>query len=219
MTTFFWVAQIANGITTVVALAALLIVVWLGPRRWTNISFACLMVAMIIWMGFSLIVRLLVNVPQLGGSPSALMNWVALGFALIGIMLFWFVESFYPIDRRVRLAANLAGVAIYAAFLALLWNNAIVTDVRRGSDGGIDFGITTCGDGPLGVPLPLRGPGAVPAGAKRRLAQASFAAGGHGDHHRHKRGGGPDTGGLAPDLYDRLWHAVPGPRGGSPAAL
>ncbi len=94
-------------------------------------------------MGFSLIVRLLVNVPQLGGSPSALMNWVALGFALIGIMLFWFVESFYPIDRRVRLAANLAGVAIYAAFLALLWNNAIVTDVRRGSDGGIDFGITT----------------------------------------------------------------------------
>lgn len=142
MTTFFWVAQIANGITTVVALAALLIVLWLGPRRWTNISFACLMVAMIMWMGFSLVVRLLVNVPQLGGSPSALMNWVALGFALIGIALFWFVESFYPLDRRVRLAANLAGVAIYATFLVLLWNNAIVTDVRRGSDGGIDFGIT-----------------------------------------------------------------------------
>ncbi|MFL5804362.1 MAG: hypothetical protein ACJ8CR_21790 [Roseiflexaceae bacterium] len=136
MTTFFWTAQIANTITTIVALAALLIVVWLGPRRWTNLSFACLMIAIIMWMGFSLVARLLVNVPQLGGSPGALMNWVALGFALIGITLFWFVESFYPLGWRLRLAANLVGVAIYAAFLVLLWNNAIVTDVRRGADGG-----------------------------------------------------------------------------------
>jgi serine phosphatase RsbU (regulator of sigma subunit) len=142
MTTFFWIAEIANAITTVVALAALLVVVWLGPRRWTNLSFAALMVAIIVWMGFSFLARLLVNVPQLGGSPSALMNWVALGFALLGITLFWFVESFYPIDRRWRWAANAAGAAIYTLFLLLLAQDAIVTDVRRGADGGIDFGIT-----------------------------------------------------------------------------
>ena len=41
MTTFFWVAQAANSVTLAVALAALLLVVWLGPRRWTNLSFAC----------------------------------------------------------------------------------------------------------------------------------------------------------------------------------
>src|SRR6266511_2084372 len=72
MTSFFWVAQTANAVTLTVSLAALLIVIWLGPRRWTNLSFAALLVAVIIWMGFSLVARLLVNVPQLGGDPTAL---------------------------------------------------------------------------------------------------------------------------------------------------
>ena len=103
MTSFFWAAQTANAITAVVSMAALLIVLWLGPRRWTNLSFACLLTAIIVWMGCSFVARLLVNLPQLGGDPSALMNWVALGFALIGITLFWFVESFYPLPRRTLL--------------------------------------------------------------------------------------------------------------------
>jgi serine phosphatase RsbU (regulator of sigma subunit) len=142
MTTFFWTAQIANALTTVVSLAALLLVVWLGPRRWTNLSFAGLMLSIIIWMGCSFVARLLVNVPQLGGDAAALMNWVALGFALIGITLFWFVESFYPIKRQLRWGASVLGIAVYGTFLVLLWQNAIVSDVRRGSDGGIDFDIT-----------------------------------------------------------------------------
>lgn len=142
MTTFFWIAQTANLLTTVVSLAALLVVIWLGPRRWTNVSFAGLMLSIILWMGFSFVVRLQINVPQLGGNPAALMNWVAFGFALIGITVFWFVESFYPIDRRWRLAANLLGLVIYGAFLFLLSRNGIVTDVQRGTDGGIAFGIT-----------------------------------------------------------------------------
>ncbi|HEU5100604.1 MAG TPA: PP2C family protein-serine/threonine phosphatase [Roseiflexaceae bacterium] len=142
MTSFFWTAQIANAITTVVSLAALLIVLWLGPRRWTNLSFACLLAAVIIWMGCSFVARLLVNLPQLGGDPAALMNWVALGFALIGITLFWFVESFYPLPRRWRWAINVLGAVIYTLFLYLLVQNTIVTDVRRGGDGGIDFAIT-----------------------------------------------------------------------------
>ncbi|MBC8077258.1 MAG: PP2C family protein-serine/threonine phosphatase [Chloroflexales bacterium] len=142
MSTFFWVAQAANSITLVVALAALLIVVWLGPRRWTNLSFACFLAAMCLWMGGSIIVRLLVNVPQLGGRPDLLMNWVALGFALLGITLFWFVESFYPLRPGWRIAANVLGALVYGAFLVLLARNAIVTEVQRGSDGGIAFGIT-----------------------------------------------------------------------------
>src|SRR3954469_4362035 len=142
MTSFFWAAQTANAITAVVSLAALLIVLWLGPRRWTNLSFACLLAAIIVWMGCSFAARLLVNLPQLGGDPSALMNWVALGFALIGITLFWFVESFYPLPRRWRWAANTLGAIIYILFLYLLARNAIVSNVRRGTDGGIDFDIT-----------------------------------------------------------------------------
>jgi serine phosphatase RsbU (regulator of sigma subunit) len=142
MPTFFWIAQTANGITLVVALAALLIALWLGPRRWTNLSFAALLTAIIIWMGGSFVARPLVNMPELGGDPAALMNWVALGFALIGICLFWFVESFYPLPRRWRLAANLLGAAVYGLFLVLLVRNAIVTNVRPGVGGGIDFDIT-----------------------------------------------------------------------------
>lgn len=48
MTSFFWIAQTANMLTTVVALAALLLVIWLGPRRWTNLSFALLMFSIIL---------------------------------------------------------------------------------------------------------------------------------------------------------------------------
>jgi serine phosphatase RsbU (regulator of sigma subunit) len=142
MTSFFWVAETANAVTLTVSLAALLIVVWLGPRRWTNLSFAAMLLAVSMWMGFSLVARLLVNLPELGGDPAALMNWVSLGFALIGITLFWFVESFYPIGRRWRWAANLLGVLIYALFLLLLSRNAIVSNVRRGDDGGISFDIS-----------------------------------------------------------------------------
>src|SRR5215216_5485526 len=142
MTSFFWVAETANAVTLTVSLAALLIVLWLGPRRWTNLSFAAMLLAVSMWMGFSLAARLLVNLPQLGGDPSALMNWVALGFALIGITLFWFVESFYPLPRRWRWAANALGAVVYTLFLYLLAQSAIVSDVRRGSDGGIDFDIT-----------------------------------------------------------------------------
>lgn len=142
MTPFFWIAQSANALTLIVALAALLVVVWLGPRRWTNLSFALFLIALSVWMGFSIVARLLVNLPQLGGDPAAMMNWVALGFALLGVTLFWFVESFYPLGPRWRLAANLLALVVYALFGVLLVNNAIVTDVRRGNDGGIDFGIT-----------------------------------------------------------------------------
>ncbi|HJZ49250.1 MAG TPA: PP2C family protein-serine/threonine phosphatase [Roseiflexaceae bacterium] len=142
MPSFFWAAQTANAITWVVSLAALLIVLWLGPRRWTNLSFACLLVAVIIWMSCSFGARLMVNLPQLGGDPSALMNWVALGFALIGITLFWFVESFYPLPRRWRWAINALAAVIYALFIYLLARNEIVINVRRGADGGIDFDIT-----------------------------------------------------------------------------
>jgi serine phosphatase RsbU (regulator of sigma subunit) len=142
MTTFFWVAEAANSITLVVALAALLIVLWLGPRRWTNLSFACFLASICLWMGGSIVARLQVNLPALGGRPDLLMNWVALGFALLGITLFWFVESFYPLRPGWRWAANLLGLAVYGAFAVLLARNAIVSDVRRGSDGGIDFGIT-----------------------------------------------------------------------------
>jgi serine phosphatase RsbU (regulator of sigma subunit) len=142
MSTFFWIAQTANTITTTVALSALLIVLWLGPRRWTNLSFACFLGAIILWMGFSVVARLLVNVPDLGGDPAALMDWVAFGFALVGITLFWFVESFYPIGKVWRWGINFSALLVYSLFLLLLSQNAVVTDVRRGSDGGIAFGIS-----------------------------------------------------------------------------
>jgi serine phosphatase RsbU (regulator of sigma subunit) len=147
MPAFFWVAQTANAITFSVALAALLIVVWLGPRRWTNLSFAAFLTAIMIWMGGSFAARPLVNLPGIGGDPAAIMNWVALGFALVGITLFWFVESFYPLPRRWRLAATLVGAAVYGLFAVLLAQSAIVTDVRAGAGGGIDFDITPLATG------------------------------------------------------------------------
>ncbi|GAB4449020.1 MAG: hypothetical protein OHK0015_54070 [Chloroflexi bacterium OHK40] len=142
MLSFFWIAQIANALTFAVALAAALIVLWLGPRRWTNLSFAALLAAIMIWMGGSVAARAIVNQPELGGDATAVMNWVALGFALVGITLFWFVESFYPLPRRARWTANTVGAVVYGLFVVLLARNAIVTDVQRAANGGIDFGIT-----------------------------------------------------------------------------
>src|SRR5262245_25731813 len=100
----------------IVALAALLVVVWLGPRRWVNLSFATFLAAIIIWMGDSIVLRLLVNVPSLGGDWQFMMNLIALGFALVGVTLFWFIESFYPLPRRWRWAANLMALFVYGAF-------------------------------------------------------------------------------------------------------
>jgi serine phosphatase RsbU (regulator of sigma subunit) len=142
MPAFFWVAQTANALTFSVALAAFLIVLWLGPRRWTNLSFAALLFAIMLWMGGSFAARPLVNFPALGGDPAAIMNWVALGFALVGITLFWFVESFYPLPRRWRLAANIVGALGYGLFAVLMARDAIVTDVRAGTGGGLAFEIT-----------------------------------------------------------------------------
>ncbi|KAB8145713.1 PP2C family protein-serine/threonine phosphatase [Chloroflexia bacterium SDU3-3] len=141
MPLFFWIAQAANAITASVALAAMLVVLWLGPRRWTNISFACFLSAIIIWMAPSFIARIQVNLPELGGNPTALINWAALGFSLLGITLFWFITSFYPIGRRWTLVANISGALIHTFFMILLLQDAILTDVRRDLDGGIAFGL------------------------------------------------------------------------------
>jgi hypothetical protein len=145
MPRFFWIAQAANIITCVVSLAALLIVVWLGPRRWTNISFALLLSSLTIWMGGSMMARLFVNVPQLGGNAQFFLNWLTFGFALIGITLFWFVESFDPLDRRWFWAANIIGIVVYTLFFILLARNEVISNPRRGSNGGLLFTITTLG--------------------------------------------------------------------------
>jgi serine phosphatase RsbU (regulator of sigma subunit) len=145
MTTFFWVAEIANFVTTVTAFAALLIVLWLGPRRWTNLSFACFLTAMILWMAPSVILRLLVNFPEMGGDWQLLMNIIGFGFAVLGIAMFWFIESFYPLPRRWRWAANLMGLAVYGLFMVLLVQNKVVNQTRLGEDGGIAFTITPIG--------------------------------------------------------------------------
>lgn len=145
MTTFFWVALGANLLTVIIALAALLIVVWLGPRRWTNLSFALLLSAIILWMGGSLIARLIVNVPQIGGDAQLFLNLLALGFAAIGITLFWFVESFYPLPRPWLWAANLMGIVVYGWFIVGLTQNGIITDAGRGSNGGLTFKFSTLG--------------------------------------------------------------------------
>ncbi len=145
MTTFFWVAETANIITTITAFAALMIVVWLGPRRWTNLSFATFLVAIILWMGPSFILRLLVNLPGVQANHQLLMNMIGAGFALVGITMFWFIESFYPLRRRWRWAANLMGLAVYSGFFVLLLQDKIVTDPRLGQDGGMDFTLTPVG--------------------------------------------------------------------------
>ena len=145
MTTFFWVAQTANLISVITAFAALLIVVWLNPRRWTNLSFATFLIAIIVWLAPSFILRLLVNLPQVAANHQILMNMIAAGFALVGITMFWFIESFYPLRRRWRWAANLLGLAVYSLFFVLLLQNKVVNEPRLGADGGLDFTITPLG--------------------------------------------------------------------------
>jgi serine phosphatase RsbU (regulator of sigma subunit) len=142
-TTFFWVAQSANLVTLVVSLAALLIVIWLGPRRWTNLSFALLLTAIGLWMSGSLLARLFVHLPHLEGNAQFFVNLSALGFAFVGITLFWFVESFDPLPRRWYWAANLLGAVTYTLFLILLARNGIVRDPRPAANGGLAFTITS----------------------------------------------------------------------------
>jgi serine phosphatase RsbU (regulator of sigma subunit) len=144
MTPTFWFLTIANTVSLTVALAALLLAVWLGPRRWTNLSFALLMSSIVMWMGGSLFARLMVNVPELG-NPTPALYLLTFGFAAIGITLFWFAESFARLPRRWFRIANLLGLVAYGTFIILLLRGQVITDPRRGSDGGLDFTITPIG--------------------------------------------------------------------------
>lgn len=144
MTSTFWFLTVANTISLTVALAALLIAVWLGPRRWTNLSFALLMSSIVMWMGGSLFARLTVNLPQLG-NPTPALYFLTFGFAAIGITLFWFAESFARLPQRWFWAANALGLLVYASFLVLLLRGQVILDPRRGSEGGLDFTITSTG--------------------------------------------------------------------------
>jgi len=144
MTPTFWFLTVANTVTLTVALAALLIAVWMGPRRWTNLSFALLMSAILVWMGGSLFARLTVNVPALG-DPTPALYLLTFGFAAIGIALFWFAESFARLPRRWLWAANALGVVAYGSFALLLLRGQVIGEPRRGSDGGLDFTITPIG--------------------------------------------------------------------------
>ena len=143
-TTFFWVAQLANLWTVVVSLAALLIVVWLGPRRRTNISFAVLLCAVIVWMGGSFIARLQVNIPVLGNAQPML-NLLSFGFAAIGITLFWFVESFERTSRPWFWAVNAVAGVVYGLFLVLLLQDRVISNPHRASNGGLQFTISSTG--------------------------------------------------------------------------
>jgi hypothetical protein len=85
MSPYFWISQSANLLTSITSMAALLLVLWVGPRRWSNRSFAAFLLAIITWMVGSFIVRLILFVPGLDTDPIIFLELETQGIAGLGL--------------------------------------------------------------------------------------------------------------------------------------
>jgi serine phosphatase RsbU (regulator of sigma subunit) len=147
MPTFFWISQSANLLTSITSMAAILLVLWVGPRRWSNRSFAIFLTAIIIWMIDSLAVRLILFVPGLDTDPLIFLKLGTLGFASMGLPLFWFIDSFYPIRRRAFWTLSILGILEIVAALILVFKGQIISDPRPIAFGQYAYTISPIGYG------------------------------------------------------------------------
>ncbi|MBA3470363.1 MAG: SpoIIE family protein phosphatase [Herpetosiphonaceae bacterium] len=145
MPTYFWLSQSANLLTSITAMAALLLVLWVGPRRWSNRSFALFLATIIIWMAASFMVRLVLYVPGLNSDPLAFLEWATVGFSSKGLPLFWFIHTFYPIRRRAFWTLSILGGLELIAIQVLLFSGQIVSDPRPILDGTYGYTISPVG--------------------------------------------------------------------------
>lgn len=144
MPIYYWVVQIANALTTIVALAAALLVFWLGPRRPINLSFVIFLLAVVIWMIATFTGRLVLGFPVLGGSPLLLLELAVAGYAFTGIGLFWFVIAFYRMGRGWY-ATLVVGVVLVLASMPLLFNGNITHSPYLRAGGQLSYIITPTG--------------------------------------------------------------------------
>ncbi|MFQ5610624.1 MAG: PP2C family protein-serine/threonine phosphatase [Anaerolineae bacterium] len=136
---YFWFGLGANTVTVTVASAAFLIVIWLGPRRRVNLSFALFLLALIVWNGASNLLRLLVFMPALGVDPQPWLEIGTAGFGWKGITLFLFVLNFYRIKRRLLWVLAAIGVAIHLGAMVLLFNGQLIAHPQAMPDGQVGF--------------------------------------------------------------------------------
>jgi serine phosphatase RsbU (regulator of sigma subunit) len=98
-------------------------------------------------MAGSFIVRLILFVPGLDTDPIIFLELGTLGFAGMGLPLFWFIYSFYPIRRAVFWALSILGLLELIVALPLVFNGQIISNPRPITFGQYAYTISPIGYG------------------------------------------------------------------------
>jgi|GEM_PF-2823911 len=131
---FFWIDVAAYTLTAVVAAALMLIVVGVGPRRAVNLSFGLLMLAISLWAGCSVVLRLALWMQS--GTQQFWMEFSTVPFTLIGPFLLLFCTLYTQMEERWPYGVVAAGVLLASLLTVPLFQHQIVNNVRL-TDNGI----------------------------------------------------------------------------------
>ena len=142
MSPIFWADAAAYGVSTVIAIA-LVLVVGAGPRRLLNLFFALFSLCEAGWAFSSLLLRMTLWLEA--GNPPAALESATLAFALMGPCLFLFTTRF--VSRRALWTDVTAalGIVVTVALSIPLFRHRIVLQPRLGSNGTITYDLSVLG--------------------------------------------------------------------------
>jgi serine phosphatase RsbU (regulator of sigma subunit) len=140
---YLWFGTAANSITTVIAVALFLLVFWLGPRRRVNLSFCLFLLALMVWTGSSLPLRLALALNI--GDPEMCLRIATVGFGAVGVTLFTFAVSFYETKSSAVNALIILGFLLQALFSYLIITGQVITAPVLLADGIVMYTVTLIG--------------------------------------------------------------------------
>jgi len=134
-TSAFWIDVTAYGLTTLVAASLLLVVLGTGVRRALNLGFSLLMVAVGVWAGTSVALRVALWFET--GTQQFWMELSTLAFMLIAPLMLVFSNIYVRARRFWPYGVVIASLVLIGVFSVPLFRHQVVANVRLESGGTV----------------------------------------------------------------------------------
>jgi GAF domain-containing protein len=147
----FWVDLIAYGAVALISLGLVPVVLGIGIRRRVNLLFIALMLAIALWAGTSVVLRIsLWRVWQAGPLQQFWMELSSLAFLLMAPLILAFSAAYVETKARWPYWVSLLGLVGIGLFAFPLFRHQVVYNVHLTPSGGVSWDRT-----PLGFVLSL----------------------------------------------------------------
>jgi len=147
----FWVDLIAYGAVALISLGLVPVVLGIGIRRRVNLLFIALMLAIALWAGTSVVLRIsLWRVWQVGPLQQFWMELSSLAFLLMAPLILAFSAAYVETKARWPYWVSLLGLVGIGLFAFPLFRHQVVYNVHLTPSGGVSWDRT-----PLGFVLSL----------------------------------------------------------------